>query len=192
MRRQKTLQYIKEYIKYVEIAGYQDIVFEKAETFLKANRKQTKQDIDIQFFDAELIATQEHLYFAVLNALQAFENKTNRSKSPAMETMLYASAQRQIQKAIERCGIKLKTKNMALIIIGDDPKQIGNALEAVTKSVGSEPDGTVLEMTKNKETKIKKVFEITEEELKIVENGNQKKAIVNLIIERVALIATQL
>jgi tRNA threonylcarbamoyladenosine modification (KEOPS) complex Cgi121 subunit len=186
------LQYIKEYGKYVEIAGYQGIVFEKVEMFLKASRKQTKQNIDIQFFDAELIATQEHLYFAVLNALQAFENKTNLSKSPAMETMLYASAQRQIQKAIGRCGIKPKTKSMALIVIGDDPKQIENALEAVTKSIGSEPDGTVLEMTKNKETKIKKAFEITEEELKILENGNQKKAIVNLVIERVALLATQL
>jgi|WetSurMetagenome_2_1015567.scaffolds.fasta_scaffold45905_2 tRNA threonylcarbamoyladenosine modification (KEOPS) complex Cgi121 subunit len=186
------LQYIKEYGKYVEITGYQGIVFEKAETFLKANRKQTKQKIDIQFFDAELIATQEHLYFAVLNALQAFENKTNLSKSSAMETMLYASAQRQIQKAIERCGIKPKTKSMALIIIGDDPKQIENALEAVTKSVGSEPNETVLEMTKNKEAKIKKAFEITEEELKTLENSNQQKAITNLVIERVALLATQL
>ena len=106
--------------------------------------------------------------------------------------MLYASAQRQIQKAIERCGIKPQTKNMALIIIGDDPKQIEDALAEVTKSVGSEPDASVLEMTKNKEAKIKKAFEITDQELKTVENGNQKKAIVNLVIERVALLATQL
>ena len=186
------LQYIKEYGKYAEITGYQNIAFDKAEAFLKANRKQTKQTVDIQFFDAELIATQEHLYFAVLNALQAFENKTNLSKSPAMETMLYASAQRQIQRAIERCGIKPQTKNMALIIIGDDPKQIQTALQAVTKSVGNEPDESVLEMTKTKEAKIKKAFEITDDELKILENGNQKKAIANLVIERVALLATQL
>lgn len=186
------LQYIKEHGKYVEITGYQSIAFDKAEAFLKANRKQTHQNVDIQFFDAELIATQEHLYFAVLNALQAFKNKTNLSKSPAMETMLYASAQRQIQKAIERCGIKPQTKSMAVVFIGEDPKQIENALDAVTKSVGSEPNGSVLEMTKNKEAKIRKAFEITDEELKIMENGNQKKAIANLVIERVALLATQL
>jgi tRNA threonylcarbamoyladenosine modification (KEOPS) complex Cgi121 subunit len=186
------LQYIKEYDKYVEITGYQNIVFDKAEAFLKTNRKQTKQNVDIQIFDAELIATQEHLYFAVLNALQAFKNKTNLSKSPAMETILYASAQRQIQRAIERCGIKPQTKNMALIIMGDDPKQIKNALDTVTKSVGSEPDGSVLEMTKIKEAKIRKVFEISNEELKILEIGNQKKAMANLVIERVALLATQL
>ena len=107
------LQYIKEHDKYVEITGYRSIAFDKAEAFLKANRKQT-QNVDIQFFDAELIATQEHLYFAILNALQAFKNKTNHSKSLAMETILYASAQLQIQKAIERSGIKPKTKNMAV------------------------------------------------------------------------------
>ena len=186
------LQYIKEYGKYVETTGYQGIAFDAAEAFLKANRKQTQQNVDIQFFDAQLIATQEHLYFATLNALQAFKNKTNLSKSPAMETILYASAQRQIQRAIERCGIKPQTKSMAVIIIGEDPKQIQNALQAVTKSAGTEPDASVLEMTKNKETKIKKAFEITDEELKTLENGNQQKAIVNLVIERVALLATQL
>ena len=146
------LQYIVEYGKYVEITGYKGVEFDKAEAFLKSTRKQTRQNVDIQFFDAELIATQEHLYFAVLNALQAFQNKTNLSKSPAMETILYTSAQRQIQKAIERSGIKPQTKSMAVVIIGDDPKQIQNTLQAVTKSVGSKPDEGVLEMTKNKET----------------------------------------
>ena len=184
------LQYIKEHSKYVEITGYRSITFDKAEAFLKANRKQT-QNVDIQFFDAELIATQEHLYFAILNALQAFKNKTNHSKSLAMETILYASAQLQIQKAIERSGIKPKTKNMAVTIIGEDPIQIQNTVEALTKCVGTDPDEAVLEMTKTKETKIKKAFTIKKEELKILENGDQKKAIVNLVIEQVALLAVK-
>jgi tRNA threonylcarbamoyladenosine modification (KEOPS) complex Cgi121 subunit len=184
------LQYIKEHGKYVEITGYRSIAFDKAEAFLKANRKQT-QNVDIQFFDAELIATQEHLYFAILNALQVFQNKINHSKSLAMETILYASAQLQIQKAIERSGIKPKTKNMAVTIIGEDPTQIKNTLEALTKSVGTDPDEGVLEMTRTKETKIKKAFNIQIEELKTLENSNQKNAIVNLVIEQVALLAVK-
>jgi tRNA threonylcarbamoyladenosine modification (KEOPS) complex Cgi121 subunit len=185
------LQYIKDFGKYVEITGYKKITFKAAEDFLKANRKLTSQNLDVQFFDADLIATQEHLYFAVLNALQAFQNKTNHSKSPAMETILYASAQRQIQKAIERLGIKPETKNMALIIVGEDPKQIETSLEAVTKSVGSNPDENVLEISKAKEAKIKKAYEITQQELKTIETRSQKKAIADLVIERVALLATQ-
>jgi KEOPS complex subunit Cgi121 len=185
------LQYIKEHRKYVEISGYQGVAFDKAEAFLKAERKQTRQNVEIQFFDAQLIATQEHLYFAVFNALEAFRSKMNRSKSPAMESILYASAQRQIQRAIELLGIKPQTKNMALIIIGEDPKQIQAALKAVTECVGSEPNERVLELNKTKEAKIKKAFEITEDELKTQEDGAQK-AIVNLVIERVALLSTQL
>jgi KEOPS complex subunit Cgi121 len=186
------LQYLREYGKYLEITGYRDIEFDKAELFLKTNRKQTCKNLDIQFFDAELISTQEHLYFAVLNALQAFSNKTNLSKSPAMETMLYASAQRQIQKAITRTGIKPQSHKMALVIISDDPKQIETALEALTESLGTKQDESVLDLTKNKKAKIKKAFGIPDEELKIFKKINQTKAITNLVIERVALVSTQI
>jgi tRNA threonylcarbamoyladenosine modification (KEOPS) complex Cgi121 subunit len=187
------LKCIKEYGKYVEITGYQNVKFDKAESFLKANRKQNQQDVSIQFFDAEFIAKQEHLYFAILNTLETFKNKTNASKSRAMETMLYASAQRQIQRAIVRCGIKPQTTKMAVILIGEDPGMIELALEEITKTVGTEPDVSVLEMTRNKEDKIIKAFEITEEELNTVMKVNlREKAIVNLVIERVALQSTQL
>ena len=118
------LYHLKEYGKYAEITGYRNIKFAEAEEFLKANRKETPDNVDLQFFDAQLIATQEHLYFAALNALQAFRNKTNLSKSLAMETMLYASAQRQIQKAIQLCGIKPQTKTMAVIIIGENQTKL--------------------------------------------------------------------
>jgi len=186
------LHYLNEYAKYVEITGYRNIKFAQAEEFLKANRKETSY-ADIQFFDAELIATHKHLYFAVLNALQAFQNKTSISKSPAMETMLYASAQRQIQKAIQRCGIKPETTSMAVIIIGENPTQLETVLQAITAGVGVEPDEKVLEMSKVKEKKIIETFQITDEELKtVMKNENRQEALVNLIIERVALLATQL
>ncbi|MCW4003011.1 MAG: KEOPS complex subunit Cgi121 [Candidatus Bathyarchaeota archaeon] len=182
---------MEEFGKFVEITGYSDISLATAEAFLKENRKQN-QTTNIQFFDADLIATQEHLYFAALNALQAFKNKTNISKSPAMEAMLYASAQRQIQKAIEHCGIKPKTTNMAVLIIADTPEQTQTILQDITACVGKKPDSTVLEMTKNKQATIERAFGITEQELKTtIQEGDEAKAIVNLIIERVALLATQ-
>jgi KEOPS complex subunit Cgi121 len=183
--------YMEEYGEYVEITGYRNIAFTSAEQFLKENRKQT-QITDIQFFDADLIATREHLYFAVLNALQAFKGKTNISKSPAMETILYASAQRQIQKAIERCGIKPQTTSMAVIIVSDDQKQIETLLQAVTQCVGAEPDESVLALTNSKMERIKKAFGITDREVRVSTDGNSERAIVNLVIERIALLATQL
>ena len=182
---------MEEFGKFIEITGYSNISFAAAEAFLKEKRKQS-QTTYIQFFDADLIATNEHLYFATLNALQAFKNKTNISKSPAMEAMLYASAQRQIQKAIERCGIKPKTTNMAVLIIGDNKEQTQTTLQDITACVGRKPDEAVLEVTKNKLEIIKQAFEITKEEVNATQQGDKEKAIINLVIERVALLATQL
>ena len=112
--------YLKEYDKHVEITGFKNISFTLAEAFLNKDRKIQNHNIEVQFFDADLIATEQHLYFAVLNALEAFKNNSNLSKSLAMETMLYASAQRQIQKAISKSGIKPESTNIAAVIISQD------------------------------------------------------------------------
>lgn len=147
----------------------------------------------MQFFDARLVASSEHLYFAVLNALQAFENKTNISKSLAVETMLYASAQRQIKKAIQRCGIKPQTTSMAALIIGENPVEIKPVYEAIKVCVGGMPDETVLEMTRAKAEEIMGVFQIKAEEVDaVIKDGNLDAAVVSLVVERVALLATQL
>jgi tRNA threonylcarbamoyladenosine modification (KEOPS) complex Cgi121 subunit len=185
------MYYMEEYGKYAEITAYKKNAFAAVQEFLKQYRKQT-QSLQVQFFDAELIATREHLYFAIMNALQAFKGKTNISKSSAMETMLYASAQRQIQKAIERCGIKPQTTSIAVVVIGDNQMQIETFQQTFTKYIGVEPDGSVLKMTTPKVERIKQAFEITDEELKtVVRNGDKKRAIVDLVIERVALLSTQ-
>jgi len=186
------LHYIEEYSMYVEIAGYRNISFSEAEAFLKTNRKKAQQHVEIQFFDAELIATPEHLYFAALNALQAFQQKTNISKSVAMETMLYASAQSQIQKSIDLLGIKKNTKNMAITIMSADLIQIETMLQDFTSRVGLKTDDTVLQMSKHKLESIKKAFSITNQEVSSVAKDKVEAAIVNLVIERLALLATQL
>jgi tRNA threonylcarbamoyladenosine modification (KEOPS) complex Cgi121 subunit len=187
------LFYIEEYGKYVEITGYRNVEFERAEAFLKAKRLETYQGVEIQFFDAELIATQDHLLFAVINSLEAFKNKTNLSKSAAMETMLYASAQRQIQKAIQKCGIKSSTTNMAATIIGEKPIRLKKAVDAISEAVDAKPDQSVLEMSTSKNDTIRKVFQISNEEIEaVMKSGNSQEAVVNLVIERVALLATQI
>jgi tRNA threonylcarbamoyladenosine modification (KEOPS) complex Cgi121 subunit len=181
-----------EYGKTIEIMGYRGINFHAAEAYLKANRKQT-QNCEIQFFDADLIVTFEHLYFAAVNAFAAFKTKTNISKSPAMETMLYATAQHQIQKAIEQAGIKPESQNMAVLIIGNDAEQVGSALKSITKAIGARPDETVLEMTQTKIGEIKKAFGISDRELLSANRGEDlETALINLVIERMALVSTKI
>jgi tRNA threonylcarbamoyladenosine modification (KEOPS) complex Cgi121 subunit len=187
------LHTFEDFKVYAEITGLRGISFERADAYLKANRKVEGQKVWIQFFNADLIATKEHLYFAVLNALTAFKSGTNLSKSLAMETMLYASSQRQIQKAIQVIGVKPETTELAVVIIGETPESVKAALKEVSAFLHSKPDDSVLDLTSKKTAKIKEAFEISPAMIEsIAKDKNEDLALVNLVIERVALLATAL
>ncbi|MGA3112442.1 MAG: KEOPS complex subunit Cgi121 [Candidatus Bathyarchaeia archaeon] len=187
------LHHLEDFGVYTEITGFKGVRFSDAEAFLKECRKKPRLNVDLQFFDAGLIASHQHLYFAVLNALQAFRNNTNLSKSLAVETMLYASAQRQIQRAIQLCGIKPQTTNMAVTIIGKKAVEIRDQLKEIAVIVNAEFDDTVLEMTPLKLEEIKEAFQIKPEEvMSVICDGDFEAAVVSLVVERVALLSTQL
>jgi KEOPS complex subunit Cgi121 len=187
------LKYIEEAGKYVEITGFRNVGIKDAEEFVKAARKETPQSTWVQFFDAELVATWQHLYFAVLNALLAFRSERNISKSVAMEAILYASAQRQISKAIQLIGVKPASANVAVVVVGESSGSVKTVLSAVSKRVGGKPDDAVLEVSKEKAWGIREAFGVTETELETVtEKSNGMEALVDLVIERMALLSTQL
>jgi len=186
------LKYIEEFRRQVEITGFRNVRIRDIEEFLTIIRKEMPSNAEIQFFDAKFVATWQHLYFAALNALTAFKNKENISKSVAMETMLYASAQRQILKSMKLLGIKLDSSEIAVLIIGEKPETVRSALSMVSKHVKSEPDDTVLELSKEKATIIQKIFGISSVELRtIVKKDDLERALADLVIERMALLATQ-
>lgn len=187
------LKYIEEAGKYVEITGFRNVSVDDAEDFVKATRRELPQNSMVQFFDAKLVVTWQHLYFAVLNALLAFKNERNISKSVAVEAILYASAQRQIRKAIDLMGVKCAVADVAVVVIGESVKSVEALLSAVSRHVGAEPDDAVLEISKEKAGGIREAFGITDAEFEaVMEKDDGEKVLVDLVIERVALLATQL
>jgi KEOPS complex subunit Cgi121 len=187
------LKYIEETGKHVEITGFRKVNIREAEEFVEAIRRELPKTAWSQFFDAKLVATWQHLYFAVLNALLAFKNDQNISKSVAMETLLYASAQRQIRKAISLMGVKRTIGDIAVVIIGESTKSIASFLAALSNYIGKETDDDVLQISQEKVDGICEAFGITDTEVEaIIEKDNVKEALVDLIIERVALLSTHL
>jgi len=186
------LTLIEEFGKYAEITGFKNVKIKGVEDFLNRINKEKPANVEIQFFDAKLVATWQHLYFAVLNALTAFNNKQGISKGLAMEIMLYASAQRQIRKATELIGIKPNSSNIAVLIVGENSETVKTALSTILKCINGECDVAVLELSKEKATIIQKAFQISEAELEtVMGTEGPERALINLIIERVALLATQ-
>jgi tRNA threonylcarbamoyladenosine modification (KEOPS) complex Cgi121 subunit len=182
----------EEFNFYVEIAGFKDANFEQADRYLKDNRKVTLQKVWVQFFNSALIATHEHLYFAVLNALYAFKNHVNISKNPAVETMLYASSQHQIQRAIDLIGLKTGISEIAVVIIGETAEQVKTAFNDLSAHLHVEHCDNVLDLTLEKCALIKQAFNITPSMIKAAARGRgDDLALIDLVIEKVALLAAR-
>jgi len=175
--------------KYIAIAGFRNAKIRDIKGLFNAVRDEAK-DACVQFFDANPIAGQEHLFFAALNALKAFEGKTNISNSLAVETLLFACAQRQIKKAVELIGIKPESSQVVVLVMADTQQRAKAALEIVSKLVSGEHDESVIELSEEKFEAIKKLFKISDLELKakLKRKGLEREALVELVIEHMALL----
>ena len=185
-------KYIQEFGKYCEIVGFKRVRINNSEEFLETTNRGKLTEVEIQFFDADFVATWQHLYFSVLNALVAFKNKENISRGLAMETMLYASARRQIRKATQLVGIKPMSPNIAIVMVEGKPEAVLSALANISTRINGQRDDSVLGLSEEKIKRIKRAFQISEAEIETVREGNDvEKAITDLVIERVALLTTE-
>ena len=186
------LKHIQEHCASVIIAGIRNVSIEKPEQLLKELRCRNETDLSVQFLNAGLIATWEHLYFAVLDSLTAFGTNRNISKNLSVEIMLYASAQRQIKKAIRLLGVSHDCADIAVVVVGKATQDIEVVMVSLLKRLGKDVDDSVLDLSPRKMRNICKAFAITETEFEVVaEHGDRKQGLVDIIIERMALLATR-
>lgn len=183
---------IAEHGKYLAVAGFKNIRIKDVKGFLEAVQRAGK-GVCVQFFDARLIAGWEHLFFAALNALKAFESGVNVSNSLAIEILLFASAQRQIKRAVELLGVKPETSAAAVLVMAETPQGVTEALKTLSGLVPGERDDSLLELTNEKMEAIKGFFKISDLEFqaKLGGEGLEKRALTDLVIEHMALLVTQ-
>lgn len=175
----------------ITIIGFKNVKIENITTFLETFRRQ-KGRACAQFFEAKRVAGPEHLYFAALNALNAFKKKTNISNSLAVESLIYASAQRQIKKAVEMLGIKQGASDVAVLIMAENRRENDACTSLVSRMIHGERDDSVLKLTDQKIKTIKKLFRISNREFEAMlkREGLEGEALTHLVIERAALLAT--
>jgi KEOPS complex subunit Cgi121 len=176
----------------ITIIGFRNVKIENINTFLETFRIDNK-NVQIQFFNAKYIASSEHLFFAALNALNSFDKKTNISNNLAVEALLYASAQRQITKAVKMLGIKQDSLEVAVLILTESISQKNEFLKLISNIISGERDDSVLDLTDEKFRNIKQLFEISDLELeaKLQKEGQEKQALIDLVIEHMALLGTK-
>jgi len=184
--------WLEGYNQHLTIAGFEDVQIKHIDGFFKATRNKTTGAC-LQFFDASLIGGLDHLRFAALNALNAFKNRANISSSLSMETLLYASAQRQIKEAVRLIGIKPSTSRVAVLVLAETQKQASSVLKGVSELLGGQRDDSVVDLADYKVADLKRLFKISNVELeaKTERKGAEKQALTDLIIEHMALLVTQ-
>jgi len=174
--------------RYTIAAGFKGVKVRDARILLECVHEKTK-DSKVQLLDANLVAGWEHLYFAMLNAQRAFETGLNISKDLAVETLLYASGQHQIRKAVELLGVKPGSSNVAVIVMGRTKVEAYEDLKIVSDLLGGKISDETLDLTKEKVEAIRKLFNISDLEVNAASREeNPEKTLVNLVIEHMALL----
>jgi tRNA threonylcarbamoyladenosine modification (KEOPS) complex Cgi121 subunit len=176
----------------ITVIGFGNVKIPNIDTMLFQFKEQNK-GAPIQFFDAKHIAGKQHMYFAAIHALNALNKKTNISNNIAIEALLYASAQRQIKKAVKMLGINQETTEVVALIIAKDNQEKQTYLNLVAKIIPGERNDNVIELTNKKIVAIKKMFKISEKEFKtnLKNEGLEREAITDLILEHMALLVTK-
>jgi KEOPS complex subunit Cgi121 len=150
---------------------------------------------EIQFFDGGRVAGKEHLEIAAINASHAFKSGFGISRSLAMETLLYASAQRQIDAAITRTGVTQDSKTVGFVAFSEDGEGARVLEDRISQIVGVELKEELLEeWSEEKIRNIAALYGISATELEAVKVPRQEieKAIMKAVVERVALLSTRI
>jgi tRNA threonylcarbamoyladenosine modification (KEOPS) complex Cgi121 subunit len=147
--------------------------------------------LEVQLVKADLIAGPEHLRFAARNALHSFKGERRRSKSLAMELLLYVGCQRQIAKAIRFLGVDSRDSRVALIALSDSKEAIQELASQAKSVVGGEPDDCQIEIgSKQKMAELKESYGITVKEMEAarLEGETEISVLKRLIVERSAFL----
>jgi KEOPS complex subunit Cgi121 len=180
---------LPEFGQVLSLLGFRDVHIASIDVFLTQLRRVAP--IPLQVFDAAVIAGQQHLLFATLNALTAFEQGQRISENLAIEILLYASGQRQISKAIERMGVKPTTATIAVAFLTATPDDAETMEAKLTQAIPGVRDDRVLAFQAGKVERVINAFAVTDRELAAVADDGENPwvALVKIVIERGALLA---
>jgi KEOPS complex subunit Cgi121 len=147
--------------------------------------------VEVQLLRAELVAGQDHLSFAARNALHSFKGKRRRSKSLAVEYLLYVSCQRQISKAIDLLGISPVDRQVLLVALSESKEDLEKLEREACSIIGGEPDMNLVEIGSDRKLRsLQKAYCVTNREMEAARlpGESDPDVLKRLIIERSALL----
>lgn len=143
-----------------------------------------EEDLVVQVFDATAIYSKDHLLSATIHARRAFQQGTNSTESLALEILLYAAGERQIEKAIRKIGVQKGTQQMVFLLTNTCSKKKITIDKTVKKRLLRKFELTPEKKTCKGNRETLKRFGITDRELSTI----PKDCFGEIILEKVALV----
>jgi KEOPS complex subunit Cgi121 len=147
--------------------------------------------VEVQLLRADLVAGIEHLRLAANKALRSFYGKKPRSRSLAVELLLFVSCQRQISKAIKLLGVEPADEGVVLVALGKSRGSL-QELEERSNSIFGDTDQSLIEIgSKAKFANLQLAYSVSNREVEAARFEGESKTDVlkRLIIERSALLS---
>jgi len=174
------------------VLGFPNAKIEDPASALQQLRS-TAGDIQVQLVKAELVAGIEHLRLAAAHALRSFYREKPRSKSLAIELLLFVSCQRQISKAIKQLGVEPSDKMILLVALSGSKDNL-SGLEENSKLIFGQTDDNLVEIdSKRKLASLQRSYHVSNVEMEAsrFEGESSEDVLKRLIIERSALLSVQ-
>ncbi len=150
--------------------------------------------VHLQLVRADLIAGREHLFFAARNAIAGYKSPYRKSKSLAVELLLYVSCQRQISKAITFLGVRPKDQNIILVALGNSDIWLKDLTARCGFLIQGRLNDELVEIySQNKANTLKECYGITSTEMEAarVQGEVDEDVLKRLVIERSALLTLE-
>ena len=185
---------IKSLDEYDQILLIEGLFFKKNIQYdeLIQTLEQKSSNVIIQLLNGNHVLGQDHILFAVLNALKGKKNNKMISENLPMEILVYASAQRQINKSIEISGVKKNSRRIVLVALSNDEMNLHNLLNSISKMQELSTDNSLFNLWNREMAEtIKTIYKISDSEFESIKRTkySEKKIFEELIIEKMALLS---
>ncbi|KXA95142.1 hypothetical protein AKJ65_02455 [candidate division MSBL1 archaeon SCGC-AAA259E19] len=170
--------------RFLKVSGGHGELDEIEEAIKKVEKIDRAEGTTSQIFNARRIAEKQHLIHASKLALEAWEKGKSFANSLRIELTCWTAALRQIDKAIDRVGVKENSKEFASLTVGKNKQKVEKVNSTINRVLEIEPDDKILKINKEKVENLKKAFDISPKQLI---NFSPKEA----ILEKIALLSLE-
>lgn len=143
--------------------------------------------VEVVLLNADMILGKEHLMPAIYMALRRHLRGKGLAKKLSVEVVLYAACTKEIVKAHKILGIREGVSSLVVVIIGE----VSDPLSMIKSLLGDKfklTDDGVLDLSEDKIRRIRKAFNISDKEVKSLQEESLYLSLVKSIISRMALL----